>query len=85
MITVISNYHIICFWRIKIFPVYDSLFACYFILDELGDNMNPPYSKGNEEYTQWLEITLLKAVAKVSDSVLSRSLYTIRKYLKVVA
>lgn len=47
--------------------------------------MNPPYSKGNEEYTQWLEITLLKAVANVSDSVLSRSLYTIRKYLKVVA
>lgn len=57
----------------------------FLILDELGENMNPPYSKGNEEYTQWLEITLLKAVAKVSDSVLSRSLYTIRKYLKVVA
>ncbi|XP_065940807.1 antiviral innate immune response receptor RIG-I-like isoform X2 [Magallana gigas] len=50
--------------------------------DELGENMNPPFSKGNEEYTQWLEISLLKSVAKVSDSVLSRSLYTIRKYLK---
>lgn len=57
----------------------------FLILDELGETMNPPYSKGNEEYTQWLEITLLKAVAKVSDSVLSRSLYTIRKYLKVDA
>lgn len=56
----------------------------FLILDELGVNMNPPYSKGNEEYTQWLE-TLLKAVAKVSDSVLSQSMYTVRKYLQVVA
>lgn len=44
---------------------------------------NPPTTKGNEQYTQWLQDVLLKAVAKVHDPTLSRSLYTARNYLKV--
>ena len=54
-------------------------------LDQIEDKngWNPPNTKGNEEYTQWLQNVLLKAVAKVTDPNLSSSLYTVRKYLEV--
>ncbi|XP_048727213.2 ATP-dependent RNA helicase DHX58-like isoform X9 [Ostrea edulis] len=53
--------------------------------DEMDDKYaaNPPTTKGNEQYTQWLQDVLLKAVAKVHDPTLSRSLYTARNYLKI--
>ena len=47
------------------------------------NGLNPPNTKGNEEYTQWLQNILLKAVAKVTDPNLSSSLFTVRKYLEV--
>ena len=47
------------------------------------NGLNPPNTKGNEDYTQWLQNILLKAVAKVSDPNLSSSLFTVRKYLEV--
>ncbi|XP_061175548.1 antiviral innate immune response receptor RIG-I-like isoform X1 [Saccostrea echinata] len=45
--------------------------------------IQPPSLKGNEQYTQWLEDVLLKALAKLSKSEATRSLFTIRKYLEI--
>ncbi|XP_062594919.1 ATP-dependent RNA helicase DHX58-like [Saccostrea cucullata] len=45
--------------------------------------IQPPSTKGNEQYTQWLEDVLLKALAKLSKSEATRSLFTIRKYLEI--
>ena len=47
------------------------------------DGVTPPNTKGNEEYTQWLQNVLREAVAKVTETNLSRSLSTVREYLEV--
>ncbi|XP_062594929.1 ATP-dependent RNA helicase DHX58-like [Saccostrea cucullata] len=45
--------------------------------------LDPPRKKGSEQYTQWLQNVLFKAVAQITDTTLSRSLYTARKYLEI--
>jgi hypothetical protein len=47
------------------------------------DAVKPPTTKGNEQYTQWLEDILLKSLAKLTKSEATKSLYTLRKYLEV--
>nr|XP_022339462.1 probable ATP-dependent RNA helicase DDX58 isoform X2 [Crassostrea virginica] len=47
------------------------------------DGVTPPNTKGNEEYTQWLQNVLREAVAKVTETNLSRSLSTVREYLEI--
>ncbi|XP_048779866.2 antiviral innate immune response receptor RIG-I-like isoform X2 [Ostrea edulis] len=45
--------------------------------------IRPPATRGNGQYTQWLENGLLKALATFSDSDATRSLYTIKNYLEI--
>nr|NP_001292234.1 probable ATP-dependent RNA helicase DHX58 [Crassostrea gigas]AGQ42556.1 retinoic acid-inducible protein 1 [Crassostrea gigas] len=52
--------------------------------DKLPDKnaLSPPSTKGNEEYTQWLQTSLMDAGVR-ADRDLSPFLFTIRKYLEI--
>lgn len=62
-----------------------NLLSIIIIIDQIEDKdgVTPPNTKGNEEYTQWLQNFLREAVAKVTDTNLSRSLSTVKDYLEV--
>lgn len=65
-----------------IYRVY--IFLLILSVDRLPDKnaLSPPSTKGNEEYTQWLQTSLMDAGVR-ADRDLSPFLFTIRKYLEV--
>lgn len=61
-----------------------SIYLFIISLDNLSDKnaLSPPSTKGNEEYIQWLQTSLMDAGVK-ADRDLSSFLFTIRRYLEV--
>lgn len=61
-----------------------SIYLLIIPLDNLSDKnaLSPPSTKGNEEYIQWLQTSLMDAGVK-ADRDLSPFLFTVRRYLEV--